>query len=63
MEERGSKFSSELRRRSRTLTAGKRRCGAITIVPKSAGLVDFGIWIMIVRFQLAGMLQWLNEKL
>ena len=57
---RGSQFSSGCRRLSRTSTVGKR---AITIVLKSVGLPSFGIGILIVCFQMVGMLQWLCERL
>ena len=63
MEERGNQFSSGCNRRSRTLTAGERGYGAITIVPKSAGLPAFVIEILMVCLQMVGMFQWLCERL
>ena len=60
--ERGSGLSSGCRRRSKTLTAGQRREMGWLLVPKSAVLPGLGTRAIIPSFKMAGILQWLIER-
>ena len=60
--EKESELSSGCRRHSKTLIAWKRREMRRYLAPKSAGLLGLGTGVIIECFQMAGILQWLVEK-